>query len=196
MFKATIFSVTILICGVSHAQQIAKAPNQPTLVAPVVNLGDVVVNVVVAKVLPVGSEFELSIAKFGGKEAIAATNKTTMVPVTTVKIVEVNGKKAEQVATSYSVVTEAVPKENFTPTEQNRTVNVRSVQAFDLRGNPVDRGAWTKFLETPRHVLLLKEPISETNKLNPFYAAILREDMLMLFLKSDPLKSSLENRPD
>ena len=32
---------------------------------------------------------------------------------------------------------------------------------------------------------MIREPINETNKLNPFYSAILRDDILLLFLKAD-----------
>ena len=53
-----------------------------------------------------------------------------------------------------------------------------------MAGKPVDVKVWTKRLESPTHVLLLKEPINESNRLNPFYSSILREDTLLLFLAS------------
>lgn len=155
----------------------------------VVNLGDVVINVVIAKVLGDGKDAELTIAKFGGKEAAPVPRVVTSYSTETRKrkVVE-NGETKEVTYTvQVPITTVSNTKENFTPTEKDRSVPVRTVQAFDLKGNPLSTAEWTKQLATPRHVLLLREPINESNKLNPFFAAILREDTLLLFLKGEPV---------
>gem|GEM_PF-1968679 len=154
-----------------------QATQLPTV--PVIDLGDVVINVVIAKVLGDGAEAELTVAKFGDKPNTEEKRKVTYEKVT--KIVEVDGKNVERVI----MVPHYIEPNRFNPTEQNRSVNVNLVQAFDLSGKSIARDVWTKLLETPRHVLLLKEPLSESNKLNPFYAAILREDTLLLFLRRE-----------
>ena len=184
-----------------QAQGFAVPLQQPAAqpaaqVQQVVNLGDVVVNVVIAKVQGDGKDAELIIAKFGGKEAspvprVATSYKTE---TRTRKVVE-NGEAKEVTYTvQIPVTTVSNTKENFTPTEQDRSVPVSSVQAFDLKGNPLSMVEWTTRLTTPQHVLLLREPINESNKLNPFYAAILREDTLLLFLKGDPVDILLQTK--
>ena len=100
--------------------------------------------------------------------------------------VMVNGEtKIQDYIVNVPVTTVVHKKENFSPSEKDRLVPVSTVQAFDLKGNPLDKAEWTKRLTTPQHVLLLREPIDETNKLNPFYAAILRDNILLLFLQAD-----------
>jgi len=158
-----------------QAPQVKQLPT----IDPVINLGDVVINVVIAKVLGDGAEAELTIAKFGDKPNTEEKRKVTYEKVT--KIVEVDGKNVERVI----MVPHYIEPNRFNPTEQNRSVNVNLVQAFDVSGKSIARDDWTKLLETPRHVLLLNEPLSESNKLNPFYAAILREDTLLLFLRRE-----------
>ncbi len=158
-----------------RAPQVKQLPT----IDPVINLGDVVINVVIAKVLGDGAEAELTIAKFGDKPNTEEKRKVTYEKVT--KIVEVDGKNVERVI----MVPHYIEPNRFNPTEQNRSVNVNLVQAFDLSGKSIARDVWSKLLETPRHVLLLNEPLSESNKLNPFYAAILREDTLLLFLRRE-----------
>lgn len=165
-------------------------PQAARAVPPVVNLGDVVINVVIAKVLGSGDEAELTIAKFGGKEASVTPRVVTSYQTETrVRNMVIGGEKKEVTYTVQVPVTTLVnAKENFTPTEQDRSVPVGTVQAFDLKGSPIETADWTKRLENPRHVLLLREPINESNKLNPFYSSILREDMLLLFLKGVPIE--------
>ena len=148
----------------------------PTTV-PVIDLGDVVINVVIAKVLGDGAEAELTVAKFGGKPITEETKSVVLEKV--IRKVEVDGKTVEREV----IVPHYIDRNYFIPTEQDRSVSVNLVQAFDLSGKSIARDVWTKLLETPRHVLLLNEPLSESNKLNPFYAAILREDTLLLFLR-------------
>ncbi len=176
-------------------QGFAVPLQQPSAPAQqIVNLGDVVINVVIAKVLGDGNDAELTIAKFGGKEAsplprVATAYKTE---TRTRKVVE-NGEAKEVTYTvQVPVTTVSNTKGNFTPTEKDRSVPVGSVQAFDLKGNPLSTAEWTKRLVAPQHVLLLREPINESNKLNPFYAAILREDTLLLFLKGEPVDLQLQ----
>ena len=195
MTKILSFVLSIIVSGIVLGQQPA-IPLQParmfpppgaaiSQVQPVVNLGNVVINVVIAKVLKGDSGLELTIAKFGGKEADSTSlkNATSYIVETRTRTVIVGGKPTEvEYQVNVPVTTAVKHKKNFTPTEQHRSISVDLVQAFDLNGNPVDRKEWTKRLETPRHVLLLKEPIDESNKLNPFYAPILREDTLLLFL--------------
>ena len=104
----------------------------------VVNLGDVVVNVVIAKVLGDGNDSELTIAKFGGKEVdrLPSTN-TTMKAEKRTRTRVVNGEtKVETFTVHVPVTTVSNTKENFTPTEQDRSVSISTVQAFDLKGNP------------------------------------------------------------
>jgi hypothetical protein len=158
-----------------RAPQVKQLPT----IDPVISLGDVVINVVIAKVLGEGAEAELTVAKFGDKPNTEEKRKVTYEKVT--KIVEVDGKNVERVI----MVPHYIEPNRFNPTEQNRSVNVNLVQAFDVSGKSIARDDWTKLLETPRHVLLLNEPLSESNKLNPFYAAILREDTLLLFLRRE-----------
>jgi hypothetical protein len=211
MIKA-IFVFTIVLFGIAQAQDpeepaVAPVAPQPVIrmqaiqgfavplqkpatpVQQVVNLGDVVINVVIAKVQGDGKDAELTIAKFGGKEASPVPRvATTFKPETRTRKVEVNGETQEVTYTVHvQVTTVSNTKENFTPTEQDRSVPVSTVQAFDLKGNLLSTAEWTKRLETPQHVLLLREPINESNKLNPFYAAILREDTMLLFLKGEPV---------
>ena len=161
------------------------------VVPPVVNLGNVVVNVVIAKVLGSGAEAELTIAKFGGREAASAQRVlTTIQPETRIRTIVVNGENKEQAYTVHVAVSTVVnAKENFTPTEKDRSIPVSNVQAFDLKGSPLSTAEWTKRLANPHHVLLLREPINESNKLNPFYSAILREDLMLLFLKGEPIEA-------
>ena len=213
----TIFVFAIVSLGIAQAQEplepaVAPAAPQPVIrlqarpgiIVPlqqpatpaqqVVNLGDVVINVVIAKVQDDGKDAELTIAKFGGKEASptprVATSYTT--ETRTRKVVE-NGETKEVTYTvQVPVTTVSNTKENFTPTEQDRSVPVSTVQAFDLKGNPFSMADWTKRLATPQHVLLLREPINQSNKLNPFYAAILREDTMLLFLKGEPVDIRLQ----
>ena len=60
---------------------------------PVVNLGEVVVNVVIAKVIGSGDEAELTIAKFGGMEADPAQRVvTTYQPETRKRNIVINGE--------------------------------------------------------------------------------------------------------
>ncbi len=196
MTKTILVFVAFLSFGVASAQQppplgIPPAAFRPVAAAApvqqIVNLGDVVINVVIAKVLGDGDDAELTIAKFGAKETNQAPRVvTTMKAEQIQRTVVVNGESKVQTYTVHVPITTVVnQKQNFTPTEQDRSVPVSTVQAFDLKGNPVEAADWTKRLETPKHVLLLRSPIDETNKLNPFYSAILREDMLLLFLKGD-----------
>jgi len=170
---------------IRRALELAKPQGFEAPVKQVVDVGDVVVNVVIAKVLTEGTEPKLIVAKFGGKESSAnrpATTTSFRDEKRTLKVM-VGDEQIEQIFTVNIPVTTVVnQKQNFTPTEQNRSLPVSYVQAFDLKGNPVEASQWTKRLETPQHVLLLSSPIAETNKLNSFYASILREDMLMLFL--------------
>lgn len=194
MTKDITFAVAIFACSFAQAQppealvrRIPPVAQPAQQVQQVINLGAVVINVVIAKVQTDGSEPELLIAKFGGKEANATTSRTvtSYTSETRTRTVNINGEKVEQEYTVQVPVTQIVQrKENFTPTNQQRSVPVSTVQAFDLKGQPVDVKVWTKRLENPTHVLLLKEPINESNRLNPFYASILREDTLMLFLAS------------
>ena len=196
MIKTILVFVAFLSFGVALAQQpppgvIAQAAVRPVVAAApvqqIVNLGDVVINVVIAKVLGDGDDAELTIAKFGAKEANPAPRTVTTYNVEQrQRNVIVNGETQVKTYTVQVPVTTVVNrKENFTPTEQDRSVPVSAVQAFDLKGNRVAAVEWTKRLETPKHVLLLRSPIDETNKLNPFYSAILRDDMLLLFLKGN-----------
>ena len=158
---------------------------------PVVNLGEVVVNVVIAKVLGSGDEAELTIAKFGGREADPAQRVVTSYQTETRKRnMVVNGENKEVAYTVQVPVTTVVnAKENFTPTAKDRSVPVSTVQAFDLKGSPLSTEDWTKRLANPHHVLLLRQPINESNKLNPFYSAILREDTMLLFLQGEPIEA-------
>ena len=192
MTNTIILTVAILACSVAQAQPLKDLLQSIPIVKPrtqpIIDLGEVVINVVVAKVQTDGSEAQLLIAKFGGLEANAATSKavTTNVTQTRMRTVIVDGKNVEQAYTAQVPVTAVVQrKENFTPTEQQRSIPVGLVQAFDLTGKPVDVKVWTKRLENPTHVLLLKEPMNESNHLNPFYASLLREDTLLLFLESE-----------
>jgi hypothetical protein len=171
--------------------QVFAVPQAARVVPPVVNLGEVVINVVIAKVLGSGDQAELTIAKFGGKEANANPRVvTTYQTETRMRNMVVNGEtKAVTYTVQVPVTTVVNAKENFTPTEQDRSVPVSTVQAFDLKGSPIGTADWIKRLENPRHVLLLREPINESNKLNPFYSSILREDMLLLFLKGVPVEA-------
>ena len=210
----TVFVFAIVSFGMVQAQdplEPAVAPQpvvrlqaRPGIIVPlqppaapaqqVVNLGDVVINVVIAKVLGDGKDAELTIAKFGGKEANPVPRVVTSYNTETRKrkVVE-NGETKEVTYTvQVPVTTVSNTKENFTPTEKDRSVPVSTVQAFDLKGNPLSTADWTKRLATPRHVLLLREPINEANKLNPFYAAILREDTMLLFLKGEPVDIRLQ----
>lgn len=205
MTKDITFAVAIFACSFAQAQAqppealvrrvppVAQPAQQVQQVQPaqqvqqVINLGAVVINVVIAKVQTDGSEPELLIAKFGGREANATTSRTvtSYTSETRTRTVNINGEKVEQEYTVQVPVTQIVQrKENFTPTDQQRSVQISTVQAFDLKGQPVDVKVWTKRLENPTHVLLLKEPINESNRLNPFYSSILREDTLLLFLAS------------
>ena len=191
MTKVVTFAVAILTCCFARAQppeaMIRRIPLVAPTAQPVIDLGEVVINVVIAKVQTDGSEPELLIAKFGGKEAIATRPRTvtTYTAETRTRIVNVNGEKVEQTYTVQVPVTQVVQqKENFTPTENERSVPVNMIQAFDLKGKRLDQAVWTKHLETPKHVLLLREPLNESNRLNPFYASLLREDTLLLFLAS------------
>ena len=196
MTKTILVFVTFLSFGVARAQQppllgIPQAAVRPVVAAApvqqIVNLGDVVINVVIAKVLGDGDDAELTIAKFGAKEANPAPRAVTTFKVEQrQRTVVVDGESQVKTYTVQVPVTTMVNRnENFTPTEQDRSVPVSAVQAFDLKGNPVVAADWTKRLETPKHVLLLRSPIDETKKLNPFYSAILRDDILLLFLKGD-----------
>lgn len=198
MAKTLLVFVAFLSFGLAQAQQpppgaIPQAALRPFAAAApvqqVVNLGDVVINVVIAKVLGDGDDSELIIAKFGGTEANTASGVVITYQVETrQRNVVVNGEtKVLAYEVRVPVTTLVNKKENFTPTEQNRSVPVSAVQAFDLKGNPLEAAEWTKRLETPKHVLLLRDPINETNRLNPFYSAILRDDMLLLFLKGNPV---------
>ena len=202
MIKTILVFVAFLSFGVARAQQpppgvIAQAAVRPVAAAApvqqIVNLGDVVINVVIAKVLGDGDDAVLTIAKFGAKEANPAPRTVTTYNVEQrQRNVIVNGETQVKTYTVQVPFTTVVnSKENFTPTEQDRSVPVSAVQAFDLKGNPVAAADWTKRLETPKHVLLLRNPIDETNKLNPFYAAILREDTLLLFLKGESVDTRL-----
>lgn len=182
MTKYIVFVFSILNCGFVQAQRPSSA------IPPVVNLGEVVIDVVVAKALTTGSETELMIAKFGRIETNVAvapirTEVTFKTEKRTRKLI-VNGKSIEREYTvQIPVVNEVVvQKENGNSANQQRSFPASAVQAFDLKGNSIDREAWIKSLEKPRHVLLLKEPIGEMNKLNPFFSEILREDTLLLFL--------------
>lgn len=208
----TIVVLAILSFGIAQAQEpkepafvpqpifrlqapIAAMPLQRVAppVQQVVNLGDVVINVVIAKVLGDGKDAELTIAKFGGKEAnpVPRVVTTYQAEERTMTMV-VNGKPKQQTYTvKVPVLTVSNTKENFTPTEQDRSVPASTVKAFDLKGNPLSTAEWTSRLVIPQHVLLLREPINETNKLNPFYAAILREDTLLLFLKGESVDTRL-----
>jgi hypothetical protein len=204
MKRSLVIAAATLSFGIAHAQQpedprplvLQKLQKAPALavqraVAPaqqVVNLGDVVVNVVIAKVLGEGADAELTIAKFGGTEPESTSRVVTrMQAETRERKVVLNGETKVQEYTVQVPVTEVIhaAKENFTPTEKDRSVPTRTVKAFDLKGNPVKADEWIKRLATPKHVLLLREPINETNKLNPFYTSILREDTLLLFLQGE-----------
>ena len=158
---------------------------------PVVNLGEVVVNVVIAKVLGSGDESELTIAKFGGLEAIATPRVVTTYQPQTITRNMVIGGETKVVTETIQVAVNTVvsAKENLTPTEKDRSIPVSDAQAFDVNGSPLSTAEWTKRLAKPQHVLLLREPINESNKLNPFYSAILREDTMLLFLKGEPMEA-------
>ena len=183
----------ILIVLALHSSAIAigqemiavrQLPAAPTA-QQVINLGDVVANVVIAKVLGEGADAELSVAKFGSTDADTVPRiVTTMKVEARQRTVTVNGEtKVQDYNVTVPVTTVVHRKENFTPTEKDRSVPISTVQAFDLKGKPVNAAEWTKRLLTPQHVLLLREPINDSNKLNPFYSAILREDILLLFLQ-------------
>jgi hypothetical protein len=199
MSKEKVFAAIAVLNGLLFQVQTAQAQQQldraePVAVArqkaqPVINLGDVVINVVIAKVQNVGVEPELLIAKFGGKEADAAPFKNVTVLKTETRTRTVLNAEGKQVEQSYTVQIPVVTqvanrKENVTLSEENRSVPFRTVQAFTSAGNPVDKEVLMKRLQNPTHVLLVKEPINESNKLNPFYASILRDDILLLFLPS------------
>jgi len=212
MMIKTIVVLAVLSFGIAQAQEplepafapqaifrlqapFGAMPLQP-IAAPVqqvVNLGDVVINVVIAKVLGDGKDAELTIAKFGGKEANPAPRVvTTYKAEQRTRKTVVNGETREIIYTvQVPVSTVSNTKENFTPTEQDRSVPVSAVKAFDLKGNPISMAEWTSRLGNSQHVLLLREPINETNKLNPFYAAILREDTLLWFLKGESVDTRL-----
>jgi hypothetical protein len=199
MTKAITFAVAIFATSFAQSQSqppealvrrippVAQQAQPAQQAQQVINLGDVVINVVIAKVQTDGPVPELLIAKFGGKEANATTPRTvtSYTSETRTRTVNINGEKVEQEYTVQVPVTQVVQRKvNFTPTEEQRSVPVSMVQAFDLKGQPVDIKVWTKRLENSTHVLLLKEPINDSNRLNAFYASILREDTLLLFLAS------------
>ena len=94
----------------------------------------------------------------------------------------VNGQLREQEYTIQVPYATTVKNERKTLTEKERSIPIKQVQAFDLQGKLVGESVWTKRLATPKHVLLLKAPLSETEKLNAFYAELLREDTLLLYL--------------
>ena len=132
MSKSHLVALVILSVGIAHAQQPDDARPQffqpregfafPPAVAPtrqVVNLGDVVANVVVAKVLGEGTDAELTITKFGGKESDPAPRVTTkMIAEHRQRKVIINGETVLQNYTVQIPVTETHSsiKENFTPT--------------------------------------------------------------------------------
>jgi hypothetical protein len=156
MTKAISFAVAIFAISVAQAQAqppealirrippVAQPAQQAQQVQQVINLGDVVINVVIAKVQSEGSEPELLIAKFGGKEANATTPRTVTTYTTEqrTRTVNVNGEKVEQIYHVQVPVTQVVQRKvNFTPTEEQRSVPVSMVQAFDLKGQGLDQAS-------------------------------------------------------
>ena len=185
MVKSISFIAVILAGGFSLGQ----VPVVSDLKTPVVDFGEIVSNVVIAKVQRLEPEAELTIAKFGRATTPAKTRKVTVYRVETkTRTVVVDGKTIEQTFNVNVPETTEIVDPNFTPTEQSRSVPISSVQAFDLNGKIVDVKDWTKALETPTHVLLLNTPMTEVKTLNPFFAKILREDILLLYLKNNPLE--------
>ncbi len=185
LVKFISFVATALACCFAFGQ--VPSGTDPKL--PVVDLGDIVSNVVIAKVQRLGPEAELTIAKFGRNITAGKTKKVTVYRVETkTRLVVVDGKETEQNFTVNVPETTEIVDSNFTPTEQSRSVPLSSVQAFDINGKVVDVREWSKTLEVPKHVLLLNTPISETKRLNPFFAKILRDDILLLYLKNIPIE--------
>ncbi len=185
LVKFITLAAILLVCNFAHAQEPAASdPN-----APVVDLGDIVANVVIATVKQSEAEPELIIVKFGRPLKPGKTKKVTVFrnEVRTRRAV-VDGKAVEVPYTVNIPETTEVADPNFTPTEKSRSVPIGSVQAFDINGSVVDLEDWTKTLEVPTHVLLIKTPMSETQRLNPFFAQILREDILLLYLKNIPIE--------
>jgi hypothetical protein len=188
------FLAMVLSCVLVQAQPPYATLTDATMSrAPVVELGPIVSNVVLAKVQPSEPEKELTIVKFGRAVTPQKTNKVTQFRVEqrTRKVV-VNGNEVEQ---TYNVnvpfVTE-VENPNFTPTEQSRSIPVSRVQAFDIRGKVVEPTEWMKALETPNTVLLINAPMDATHQLHPFFVQILRPDILLLHLKGDPIPKAKE----
>lgn len=154
------------------------------ILRPVVDFGSVVGNVVSAKVVDSNGEKVLLVVKFGQDETV--TDTSTQIgykPETRTRTVNVNGEVREEKYTIQVPYATTVTNERKTLTEKDRSIPIDQVQAFDLQGKLVKESVWTKRLATPKHVLLLKKPLSETDKLNAFYVELLREDVLLLFLK-------------
>jgi hypothetical protein len=103
----------------------------------------------------------------------------------------VNGKEVEQTYTVLVPVTTQEPikatnADRFVPDDQSRTHPAKLIQAFDLNGNKLDPEAWMKQLEKPKHVLLLRAPMTAENRIDPFFSAILKEDTILLYLEKSP----------
>jgi hypothetical protein len=194
MIKSIVLVLSAFVCGLAHSQEQPAAVTSTERLPPVINLGDVVSNVAIAKVQSDGGKSELRIAKFGIKPSSApkTVTKVSFAVETRTRTVRVNGNDVQQTYTINVPVyeNEVVPSESA-PAELNRSVaEVSKVQAFDLKGNRVVTERWTKMLEKPTHVLLISEPLNETNRLDPFYTAILREDILLLYLAKNPTKAN------
>ena len=177
MSRIIAFVLITLSAGIAVAQPIVPGTVLIPISQSAVDLGDVVESVVIAKVLVIDSG-QLHIAKFGTTETIES--KLNCVQLT--RTVMVDDKEETQ---KIKLVTDSFfkPKINFTPTPQEPSISINDVIAFDLSGNQVPIEIWTKALLAPKHVLLIREPLSESVKLNPFYSALLKEDTLLLFLK-------------
>ncbi|MEQ1824571.1 MAG: hypothetical protein ABL921_01440 [Pirellula sp.] len=169
------FCASSMVVAQSDAVLVPKAPLN-------VSLDDLAV----VKILQVDSEPMVVVAKFIQKETVAITmvREISYLQEKRKRTVTVDGKQVEQEYTVNIPVSTDKPTtvKNFTPTRQERFCTVNGVQVFDLNGKLVEPDVWTKLLQKPRHVLLLKEPIGEKNPLDPFYVSIIREDTLLMFL--------------
>ena len=141
MSKSHLVAFAVLSMGIAHAQQpdearlqaiqnrlqdARPAPQQAAPpVPPVINLGDVVANVVIAKVVGEGADSELAIAKFGGKEANATPRVvTTMRVEKRQREVIVNGEKVTQ---DYNVTIPVTTADRF----NQRELYANGTRSFD-----------------------------------------------------------------
>lgn len=194
MPQVLVFALTFFVCGMALAQsETPLAPKKPISVS--------FEDVAVVRVLEIDSKPMIAVAKFVPKETVATTKKRVVpagaLPVNAITFrgetfvqekrkmtVIVDGTEVEREYTVRIPVSIEDPDtvKRFTPTRQERFCPISGVQVFDLEGKVVTQDVWVKHLEEPRHVLLLREPVGEESRLDPFSMSIIREDTLLIFL--------------